>query len=81
MILYKKVERERERDKEREITTGEDEERNGGDEVDGDNVDMADGWEDGGDGHDGDSERTASGRIRKRNSIGSDCRKSPVLET
>ena len=36
--------------------------------------------EDGGYGHDGDSERTASGRRRKRDSIGSDRWKSPVTE-
>ena len=36
--------------------------------------------EDSGDGNDGDSERTASGRRRKRDSIGSDRRKSPILE-
>ena len=36
--------------------------------------------EDSGDGNDGDSERTASGRRRKRDSIGLDRRKSHVLE-
>ena len=36
--------------------------------------------ENGGDGHDGDSERMESGRRRKGNSIESYRRKSPVLE-